>query len=90
MSPVYLEFTYRDGKPFAGYLYLPRRADDAAERTEEAEAGLLLDFAADGRPIGIEITSPSVTKLEAINRVLKSLGLDSVTDRDLAPLTFAA
>jgi hypothetical protein len=90
MSQVYLEFTYRDGKPFAGYLYLPRRAGDTAERTEEAEAGLLVDFAPDGRPIGVEITSPSVTTLETINRVLKSLGLDSVTDRDLSPLTFAA
>jgi hypothetical protein len=90
MASPYLEITFRKGKPMAAYLQLPRKRGDKAARTKEIEPGLVVDFAADGRPIGLEMTGPSVMNVNAINRVLKSLNQDSVSAEDLAPLTFAA
>src|SRR5688500_8152473 len=55
----YLEVTFRHGRPLAAYLVLPRRARDRSARTRRAAPGLVIDFTADGRPIGIEITAPS-------------------------------
>jgi len=85
----YLEVTYRHGRPLAAYLFLPRRARDRSARTHRAAPGLVVDFARDGRPIGIEITTPSRVTLTAINRVLRSLGVPTLTRADLAPLRAA-
>ncbi len=90
MSSTFLTITYRKGKAMAAYLQLPRQPGDKAARTKQAEQGILIDFAPDGRPIGVEITSPSTTGLETINRVLKSLNLEPVGASELAPLTNAA
>lgn len=90
MNHPYLEVTYRHGKPLAAYWYLPRRQDDRAVRTEPAEAGLLVDFAADGRPIGIEITSPGSTSIQSLNRTLQSLGIDAINEAELMPLRAAS
>ncbi|MBI4567354.1 MAG: DUF2283 domain-containing protein [Planctomycetes bacterium] len=54
MKHCYLEVTHRKGRPLAAYYYLPRRDDDKSAKTRRVAAGLLADFAADGRPIGIE------------------------------------
>lgn len=89
MTTHYLEVTFRDGKPFAAYLYLPRRAGDRSARTERREGGVIVDFAADGRPIGLEITSPAQGTLALLNRVLASLNQPPVSSRDLAPLAAA-
>ncbi|MBM4063598.1 MAG: DUF2283 domain-containing protein, partial [Planctomycetes bacterium] len=59
MKHSYLEVTFRRGRPLAAYYYLPRRDGDSSVRTERASGGLVVDFAADGRPIGIEITAPT-------------------------------
>jgi hypothetical protein len=45
-----------------------------------------MDFTADGRPIGIEITAPCAGTLEALNRILISLNQQPVTMDELAPL----
>lgn len=89
MTAHYLEVTFRDGKPFAAYLYLPRRPGDRSDRTERREGGVIVDFATDGRPIGLEITSPARTTLSLLNRVLASLNQEPVSSRDLAPLAAA-
>jgi uncharacterized protein YuzE len=86
MKGTYLEITYRHGKPLAAYLYFQRRADDVAARTERLGEGLLLDVSEDGRPIGVEITAPSRTSLEAVNRALESVQLAPLSSEDLAPL----
>ena len=85
----YLEVTYRKGRPLAAYFYLPRQDGDKSVRTERADGGLIVDFAADGRPIGIEITSPSRLALSALNQVLQRLGQGPVAEEDLAPLAAA-
>ena len=89
MKQRYLEVTFRKGRPLAAYLYLPRQASDASARTERREAGLLIDFAADGRPIGIEITSPAIATRATINRILASLNEAPVTEEEVRPLAAA-
>lgn len=85
MKHSYLEVTYRKGKPLAAYLYLPRRTGDASARTEKREGGIVVDYAPDGRPIGIEITSPSRVSLTAINEIVSKV--DEPAERmELAPL----
>jgi uncharacterized protein YuzE len=89
MRHRYLEVSFRDGKPLAAYLYLPRNPGDTSSRTQRGEAGLLIDYAEDGRVTGIEITAPRKITLEALNQVLSSVNQDPVTPDDLAPLAAA-
>jgi uncharacterized protein YuzE len=89
MKHRFLEVTFRKGKPLAAYLYLPRSPGDVSARTERQEAGLLIDYTADGRPIGIEITAPSQLTLEAINRALAAANQEPATLEDLVPLVAA-
>jgi hypothetical protein len=89
MKEPYLEITFRHGRPLAAYLYLPREGNEKSARTEQAAQGLLVDFGASGRPIGLEITDPSVVSPATINRVLADLGLSKLSDADLAPLRAA-
>ena len=49
----------------------------------------MIDFNRRGKPIGIEITAPSVVTLRAVNRVLRGLGLPPLKRADLAPLLAA-
>ena len=89
MKEPYLEVTFRRGRPVAAYYYLPRRDGEQSARTERAGRGLLVDYAQDGRPIGIEITAPSSLDLAQINRLLERLGQKAVRREDLAPLVAA-
>ena len=83
---VYLEMSYRRGRALAGYLYLPRKDGDRAARSRKVAPGLVVDYAEDGRAIGIEITSPSTVSVEAINAVLAEMAQDPVDETELAPL----
>lgn len=89
MKHSYLEVTFRKGRPLAAYYYLPRQDGDRSGRTEAAGGGLVVDYAADGRPIGIEITAPSRLVLSKLNQVLASPGYGPVAREDLAPLAAA-
>jgi hypothetical protein len=89
MSHRYLEVTYRKGKPLAAYFYLPRRSDDKCARVEPHGEGFLVDWSADGRPIGIEMPSPSLITVERLNRVLAELHLDPVPPEEVAPVSAA-
>jgi hypothetical protein len=86
MNSRYLEVTYRNGKPLAAYFYLPREAGDESERSERFPSGLVIDFAADGRTIGVEIPSPSSFTLSALNEALRAANLSEATPDDVAPL----
>lgn len=89
MKHSYLEVTYREGRPCAAYYYLPRQDDDSSVRTERANGGLLVDFSSDGRPIGIEITSPTRFDLRILNKVLAGLGQEEARPAEFAPLGVA-
>ena len=89
MKHSYLEVTYRKGRAIAAYYYLPQQADDKSVRTERVGGGLLVDFSSDGRPIGIEISSPSRFDLAALNAALVHLGQEPARPEDLSPLVAA-
>ena len=89
MKERYLEVTFRNGRPIAAYYYLPRDTNQKSVRTRRVEPGLVIDFAADGRAIGIEITAPSKVSLVALNAVLGELGHPLASHDDLAPLLAA-
>jgi hypothetical protein len=88
VSKPYLEVTYRQGKPFAAYLYLARRPNDRSACTQR-RGQFLIDFAADGRAIGIEFTSLGGIDAAAVNQILQDLNEASLPAADLAPLTAA-
>ncbi len=85
----YLQVTYRRGKPIAAYFYLPRNAGDVSTRCEKFPNGLLIDYASDGRPIGLEITAPLTITVETVNQALSSLQLEPISAEELAPLVAA-
>jgi hypothetical protein len=92
MTKPYLVITYRKGRPFAAYFYLPRQSADRSARTEQYEGGVMIDFTEDGRPTGIEITSLKRESKEAMSRGLAhargrlSDMEQSEFDSNLAPL----
>jgi hypothetical protein len=89
MKNIYLEVTFRNGKPLAAYLYLPRNSGDRSARTEQRHPSMLIDYAPDGRPIGIELTSPRTVNLAALNAILEEIHQAPATPADLAPLAIA-
>ena len=89
MSTFSLQVTYRKGKPFAAYIYLARSPGNRSVRTEQIGPELLIDYAADGSPLGIEIVSPGYVSDDEIITVFDRLGLDRPTAAELAPLRAA-
>lgn len=89
MKHSYLEVTYRKGRALAAYLYLPRRDGDTSHRTEQVSGGLVVDFAVDGRPIGIEISAPAQFELAVLNTLLERLGQAPARPEDFSPLCAA-
>ncbi len=73
----------------AAYLYFPRKAMAKSVRTETIGKGLLLDYEAEGRPIGLEITAPTEVTSDRINDVLKALDVPLLDPEELAPLQIA-
>jgi uncharacterized protein YuzE len=89
MSAFSLQITYRKGKPFAAYIYLAPRPGAKSQRTEQVGPELLIDYGADGSPLGIEIISPGFVTEEEIGAVFERLGLDPPSSEELAPLRAA-
>jgi hypothetical protein len=81
-----LEVTFRHGRPLTAYLYLARSPGDRSDHVEQAGSGLQVDYTADGKPTGIEITAPAQVGIAELNRVLAALHAPSVTKEDIAPL----
>lgn len=91
MKDRYLEVTFRKGKVLAAYFYLMRIPGEKSERTEKCGEGILIDYAKDGRPIGIEITTPGrvVALLSELNQVLAKQNVQPVEPIELSPLLVA-
>lgn len=90
MTERSLQVTYRKGRPFAAYLYLEQRSGEKSARTEASPDGLLVvDYAEDGRPTGVEITAPAAVSLERINALLTRLGQPPLPEQDFKPLKVA-
>ena len=88
MKKPFLEVTYRGGKPFAAYLYLDRRSADRVDRTERRGA-FAVDYAPDGRPIGVEFIDTQHVDLAALNALLTNLHQANIAEADVAPLSAA-
>ena len=86
MKQRYLEVTFRKGKPFAAYLYLPRARDAQVTQTLDEGHGLHVDLDAGGLPMGIEISAPGAVTLLELNAVLVKHGLTALDDAEWAPL----
>ena len=84
-----MEVTFREGKPFAAYLTLRRDPPAKAARTESAGAGLVVDYAGDGTPIGLEITAPGHVSFEALNSLLDRIGQPRLTAKESPRLAAA-
>ena len=89
MKEPYLEVTFRHGRPIAAYYYLPRETNQRSARARRVEPGLVIDFTAEGQPIGIEITTPARVSLATLNAVLRELGQEPASQADLAPVLAA-
>ena len=89
MKDRYLEITYRNGKPFAAYLYLNRKVGTKSSKTKKISDGIVADFDDKGNVIGLEIISPLTTNTSDINKALKSLELGPISKLELAPLKAA-
>jgi uncharacterized protein YuzE len=89
MSPFSLQITYRKGKPFAAYIYLAHSPGARSARTEQVGPEVLVDYAADGSPLGIEIVSPGFVSEEEIYAAFERIGVEPPSTEDLAPLQAA-
>ncbi len=89
MKQLYLQVTYRDGRPYVAYLYLPRKPKEKRHRCRRVEPGMVLDINKDGELMGVELTAPRKVTLEDINGVLKEYGLEPLKESDLTPILAA-
>jgi len=72
MTERSLQVTYRKGRPFAAYLHLSHATGEKSARTVASSDGLLVvDYGANGRPVGVEITAPRAVSLERLNELLE-------------------
>jgi hypothetical protein len=90
MTERSLQVTYRKGRAFAAYLYLPHGTGGRSARSEASSDGLLVvDYGPDGRPLGVEITSPDAVTLDRLNSLLAQLGESPLAEQEFRPLRAA-
>jgi hypothetical protein len=90
MTERSLQVTYRNGKAFAAYLHLSHQTGEKSVKTMPSEDGLLVvDYAQDGKPIGVEITAPAAVPLDRLNRLLADLGETPLNAHDYEPVRAA-
>jgi hypothetical protein len=65
MTERSLQVTCRMGRTLAAYLHLSHPTGEKSARTVAAPDGLLIvDYAASGQPLGVEITAPQAVPLD--------------------------
>jgi hypothetical protein len=90
MTERSLQVTYRNGRPFAAYLYLSHQTGERSMRTVPSSDGLLvIDYAASGGAIGVEIIAPAAVSLERLNRLLHEIGESPMSEEDYMPVRAA-
>ena len=90
MTERSLQVTYRKGRPFAAYLHLSHETGEKSAKTVPSADGLLVvDYAANGRPVGVEITAPQAVPLERLNSLLVDLGESPLGEHDYWPVRAA-
>lgn len=84
----FLDVSFENGRPLAAYLYL-RDQPGTSACSEERGLGVVVDFGADKRPIGVEIIDPQAVTLGELNRVLAEVGEPPATEAEVRPLRVA-
>ena len=80
-----LQVTYRRGQLLAAYLTL---AGQRVSRTQATVSGLLIvDFASNGTPIGIEITAPRKVRLGRAKRTPGRTRRCGLSEQDYGPVS---
>ena len=83
--------TYRKGRVFAAYLHLSHLTGEKSARTAAASPDglLIVDYAASGRPLGVEITAPQAVPQDRLNQLLAELGEPPLAEQDYRPVRAA-
>lgn len=90
MTERSLQITYRKGRPFAAYLHLSHETGERSARMVPSALGLLVvDYAANGQAIGVEITAPTAVSLERLNNLPAELGESPLAEHEYAPIRVA-
>ena len=90
MTERSLQVTYRQGRAFAAYLHLAHPTGAKSTEMMPSPDGLLVvDYGANGRPVGIEITAPQAVSLERLNQLLADLGETPMAEQDYKPVRAA-
>ena len=90
MTERTLQVTYRKGKAFSAYLHLSHQTGEKSAKTVPTADGLLaIDYAQDGKPIGVEITAPAAVPLDRLNCLLADLGETPLNEHDYLPVRAA-
>jgi uncharacterized protein YuzE len=89
MSTFSVQVTYRKGQPFAAYIYLQRSPGRRCAMTRKVSSEVLIDYAEDGTPLGIEVVSPGHVSLEEIHAAFDLIGLARPDREELGPLQAA-
>ena len=86
MTERSLQVTFPKGRTLAAYLHLSHRTGEKSARTLASPDGLLIvDYAASGKPLGVEITAPQAVPLERLNQLLAELGELPLAEKDYRP-----
>lgn len=88
MPPRSLELTFVDGRPMAAYLRLVAERLRVARTVERADR-LIVDFAEDGAPIGVEIIAFGSDVPDRVSRLLEELGVPPLSAQERRRLQVA-
>jgi hypothetical protein len=68
-------------------LHLSHQTGEKSAKTGPSADGLLvIDYAQDGKAIGVEITAPTAVPLKRLNRLLGDLGDAPMNEPDYLPV----
>jgi hypothetical protein len=84
-----LQLTFIEGRPIGAYLYLPAEERQRVARTEERSPDLIVDFAEDVSPIGVEIIAFTRDVPGRLNDLLQEIGVPPMSPDELRPLGVA-
>jgi uncharacterized protein YuzE len=80
-----LTISFRHGKVLAAYLTLGREEGHRVARSERTPQGLVIDYDADGKEIGIEVPTPCAETVQALLAKMRELNLED-PERELSPM----
>lgn len=73
------------GTLFAAYLHLSHPTGEKSEDVASPNGLLMVDYAASGRPLGVEIIAPQAVPLDRLNQLLAELGEPPLAEQEYRP-----